>query len=236
MADHPLDRPDWHALQSRQAQFSVGGSLAKRYVADVSIFAAARDDRPESHAAFRELIPADGTVIHLRTGEGPLPAGTHAEKTAPAVQMVATEMRAGGGTAPIEPLGEADAAEMLALATLTRPGPFFENTHRLGSFWGIRQHGRLVAMAGERMKLDGFTELSGVCTHPDFRGRGYAAALSRVVCDAILRRGETPFLHAYAANTVAIDLYRSLGFAVRAPFVVTVLSRARNDRDAEGRR
>ncbi|HZW15484.1 MAG TPA: GNAT family N-acetyltransferase, partial [Brevundimonas sp.] len=122
-----------------------------------------------------------------------------------------------------EPLGESDAAEMLALATLTVPGPFFEKTHRLGDFVGVKVDGRLIAMAGERMKPEGFTEVSGVCTHPDHRGRGYAGALMRVVTGRILERGEQAFLHAYAVNTAAIALYATLGFRVRAPVTYTVL-------------
>jgi predicted GNAT family acetyltransferase len=89
----------------------------------------------------------------------------------------------------------------------------------------VRENGRLVAMAGERMKLDGFTEVSGVCTHPDVRGRGYAGLLSRTVATQILKRGETPFLHAFASNTAAIGLYETLGFVLRCHVVVTVLRR-----------
>ncbi|MEI9852841.1 MAG: GNAT family N-acetyltransferase [Sphingomonas sp.] len=123
------------------------------------------------------------------------------------------------------PLGDADAPEMLALATLTEPGPFHAHTHSLGDFVGIRVGGRLAAMAGERMKLPGFTEVSAVCTHPDFRGRGYAGALMRVVIGGILARGETPILHSYATNRHAIALYESLGFRTRAELVFTVLAR-----------
>jgi hypothetical protein len=81
-------------------------------------------------------------------------------------------------------------------------------------------------MAGERMKPDGFTEVSGVCTHPDHRGRGYAGALMRLVARRILDRGETPFLHAYASNTGAIALYETLGFTLRREVLMTRLSRA----------
>jgi predicted GNAT family acetyltransferase len=114
---------------------------------------------------------------------------------------------------------------MFDLATLTKPGPYFARTHRLGDFVGVKQDGRLIAMAGERMKPDGFTEVSGVCTHPDARGRGYAGALMRVVVAKILARGETPFLHVYAANTGAIGLYETLGFALRREVTMTVLTR-----------
>lgn len=137
--------------------------------------------------------------------------------------MVARSLNAGGETVAFQPLGETDAAEMLALATLTVPGPFFEKTHRLGDFVGVKQDGRLIAMAGERMRPAGFTEVSGVCTHPDHRGHGYASALMRVVTQRILERGEQAFLHAYAANTATIALYESLGFSVRAPVTYTVL-------------
>ncbi len=122
-------------------------------------------------------------------------------------------------------LDEGDAADMRALSLLTRPGPFGPLTHRLGRFVGVRDHGQLVAMAGERMRLPGFTEVSGVCTHPDFRGRGLAGALMRIVMQAMLDRGETPFLHAYAAHDRTIALYETLGFAVRARLPMTVLVR-----------
>ena len=115
---------------------------------------------------------------------------------------------------------EADAPEMLALATLTKPGPFFDKTHRLGDFIGVKRDGRLIAMAGERMKPAGFTEVSGVCTHPDFRGQGLAGGLMRIVTERILARGEQALLHAYADNTGAIALYETLGFSIRSPVSV----------------
>lgn len=121
-------------------------------------------------------------------------------------------------------LGDPDAPEMLALATLTEPGPFFANTHRLGGFIGIREGSRLVAMAGERMKLPGYTEVSGVCTHPDFRGRGYAGRLMRIVAARIIAQGDRPFLHAYADNQGAIALYETLGFRPRSEMTVRFLA------------
>jgi predicted GNAT family acetyltransferase len=125
----------------------------------------------------------------------------------------------------IVPLTEADAPQMLALATLTEPGPFFARTHQLGDFVGVKEGDRLMAMAGERMKPTGFTEVSGVCTQPEARGRGYAGALTRAVVENILARGEQPFLHVYAHNTGAIALYEALGFALRREMSMTVLTR-----------
>ena len=109
-------------------------------------------------------------------------------------QMVA-ETIAPVGAGGFRAVDDEDAPEMRALAALTKPGPFGSLTHRLGGFIGVKREGRLVAMAGERMRLDGFTEVSGVCTHPDHRGRGYAGALMRTVASRMLARGETPFLH-----------------------------------------
>jgi predicted GNAT family acetyltransferase len=123
-------------------------------------------------------------------------------------------------------LADADAPAMLALATLTVPGPFFSETHRFGGFIGVKQDGVLVAMAGERMRVPGATEVSGVCTHPAHRGRGHANALIRAVAGRILARGEVPFLHVYATNTPAIALYQSLGFTLNRVVTMTAYRRA----------
>ena len=154
---------------------------------------------------------------------GPLPPGCVSRSDAPCHQMVLEHLHAPPSTHDFVPLTEADAPEMRALAELTRPGPFFSRTHQLGDFVGVKIDGRLVAMSGERMKVPGFTEVSAVCTHPDFRGRGYAGALMSHVASKILARGETPFLHSYAANTGAIALYEALGFRFRAAVTMRVL-------------
>ena len=110
---------------------------------------------------------------------------------------------------------------MLALAEVTKPGPFLPRTHELGAFYGVRIGGRLIAMAGERLKLPGYTEITAVCTHEDFRGMGLAAALIARVADGIQARGETPFLHVFSHNASAIAVYRRLGMTFRRAFAVT---------------
>ena len=220
---HPLDRPVWSALTGRQASLALGDARALRFDPAYALFAAAADASPESLAALGGLNTSANGLGMIEAVDPPLPPGAVVRSKAAGVQMVAAALTGGGRPVAFEPLGEADAAAMLALATLTVPGPFFERTHRLGDFVGVKVDGRLVAMAGERMKPEGFTEVSGVCTRPDHRGRGYAGALMRVVTQRILERGEQAFLHAYAANMGAIALYETLGFRVRTPVTYTVL-------------
>ena len=223
---HPLDRPVWSALTSRQAALALGGDHALRFDPAYALFGAAANASPESLQALADLnIFPDGMGL-VETGDTVLPPGARVRSQAACVQMIASSLTAGGRDIAFEPLGEADAADMLALATLTVPGPFFGKTHQLGDFIGVKQDGMLVAMAGERMRPSGFTEVSGVCTHPDHRGHGYASALMRVVTQRILERGEQAFLHVYAAHTATIALYETLGFSVRSPITYTVLDAA----------
>lgn len=224
---HPLDRPVWSALTSeRQAPLAVGAGGALRLAPSYGVFAASMDQSPQGVAAIAALDQPEGMLATVEADPTPVPPGLRVLKEAVLSQMVLVELTpAKARDIAIEPLTEADAPAMLALATLTEPGPFFERTHRLGDFFGVKQDGRLLAMAGERLKPDGFTEVSGVCAHPDARGRGYAGALMRAVIERILARGETAFLHSYADNAGAIALYHSLGFAIRAPMQMRMLTR-----------
>lgn len=229
---HPLDRPVWSALNGPLASLAIrreqGEGAAVRLDPDIGVFVAAADGSPDSRglltALSREypgagLVEPEGTPI-----EAVLPDVLVVSR-APCVQMTASALTLGQASdLDILTLGGADAEEMLALAALTKPGPFRKGTLRLGGFIGVRREGRLVAMAGERMKVDGFTELSGVCTHPDFRGQGLAGVLSRAVVSRILARGEQAFLHAYAEHTATVAFYEGLGFTIRARMTYTVLA------------
>ena len=226
MTMHPLDRPIWHALNGRLRKFSTGNDRARRMIPEAGFFAAIEDDSEENLQALGQLIKASGPVILLQAAGVPLPSGTTTRMQFEGVQMVARSITPLEPAHPIAKLAAGDAPEMLALATLTEPGPFFSRTHELGNFWGIRHEGRLVAMAGERMQLEGFTEVSGVCTHPDHRGKGYAGLLSRLVATQIQQRSETPFLHATSTNTSAIALYQKLGFEKRLDVNICVLESA----------
>lgn len=221
----PLDRPIWTALTTRQAEFGEGGSLALRYAADVEPFACAADDSTEALDALAALIAADDPALLIQATPSPLPRGTRVLSEREGVQMIAEQSIEGTKPADAVPLGDGDSTEMIALAELTRPGPFRARTHQLGQFWGMHREGRLVAMAGERMKMPGVTELSGVCVHPDWRGHGFARDLSAFVSNAIQQRGETPILHAYADNAAAVGLYEQLGFRLRSAMHVQLIAR-----------
>jgi predicted GNAT family acetyltransferase len=221
-----LDRPIWAALSTRHLALSVGGALARRYLPEVNLFASACDDSPAALSALTELVQAGERVYLLQVPEIIVPAGLATTRAAKGVQMVATRrMETATADDEVLELTDADATDMLALAQLTEPGPFLPRTHTMGVFRGIRIGGRLAAMAGERFRFPGHTEVSGVCTHPDFRGRGLARRLSAAVAARIEARGERPFLHAWKSNRPAIALYESLGFEIRAEVDVKALER-----------
>jgi predicted GNAT family acetyltransferase len=223
--EHPLERPVWSALATRQSALAVAQGGARRFAPDFGMFAAVDDAGPETLEALGALVRGHGDVAIVEPEPPPAVPATSVVSVARCWQMVA-----GRPLTPPEPpfeilpLTDADGPEMLALATLTRPGPFFRRTHQLGEFIGVKQHGRLIAMAGERMRPLGHTEVSGVCTHPEHRGRGYGGALLGLVVARIQARGETPFLHVYADNKGAIALYEQLGFSFSRELVMTVLT------------
>ena len=222
---HILDRPVWNALNTRHSALALGDGPAKRYVPSIHPFASSRDKSPESLQGLAEIATPGETLILLQADEFVPPPGFAVTATAFGVQMVAERHIPCFEDDRIVPLGEADAPAMMELATLTKPGPFTLKALSLGDFWGIKENGGLVAMAGERLKQDGFTELSGVATHPAVRGRGLGRLLSLYVAGKIFAKGDQPFLHAYAANTAAIDLYESIGFKRRTRMNIAVIER-----------
>jgi ribosomal protein S18 acetylase RimI-like enzyme len=216
---HPLDNIIWNALTTRHAQFAEGHGMARRFQPEVNVlsaFESANDEGYDSLAALLGIGGASG--IFLDAPYQPR-AGWEWLAGAPLLQMVYQNEHAAPPHAKSNvefvPLGASDAREMLELTSVTKPGPFGPRTHELGTYLGIRLEGRLAAMAGERLKVPGYTEVSAVCTHPDFLGRGYATLLIREIMYRILERGEIPLLHVREDNTRAIELYKRLGFRIR---------------------
>jgi len=225
---HPLDRPVAASLWGPHAELADGADNARRYRHPVNLFAACRDDAdPACHAELAALFAPGEAAYLLQVPAPPRPAGFAVEREAVGVQMLGPNPASQRPSPSIEftALDASDAVDMLELATLTEPGPFLSQTWRMGQFFGVREQGRLLAMAGERMRPAGWTEVSGVCVHPEARGRGLARALSAAVLDAIAARGERAFLHAWRSNIAAIRLYESLGFTQRAEVQVSVLRR-----------
>jgi GNAT superfamily N-acetyltransferase len=222
---HILDRPVWSALATRHAALAEGGALARRYQPSIVPFAAARDGSPEALAALAALAAPGESLLLLQADAIHVPPGLIATTEAPGVQMLLRRPPAKIADERIERLTEADAPDMLALATLTRPGPFTLRAQALGEFWGVKADGRLVAMAGERMRQEGFCEISGVCVHPEFQGRGLGRLLSVFMTHRVLERGETPYLHVWASNAAARALYAAIGYELRTMMHVAVLAR-----------
>lgn len=223
--DRLLDNPVWSCLSRRHARFASGGTLARRYHVDISPISGLAGEARE-HVAALETIAGVGDDIALLGLSVEFGASWEMLYESCLTQMIRRE------ASPLrEPevdvvsLDERDVPEMLALVELTKPGPFRQRTIALGNFIGIRDQGRLVAMAGERMWIDHLREVSAVCTHPDAQGRGYARALISKVVNRMLRAGETPFLHVESKNLRAIEVYRALGFATRVEFSLLVAKR-----------
>jgi ribosomal protein S18 acetylase RimI-like enzyme len=211
---HGLDNPIWSALTTFHASFAEGDELAKRYPPEVTTLAAMREPTREAYESLAKTLQRAGTGLVLDQPPE-IPSGWIMMHSSQIAQMVCEKPDITGEDFPAEKLTPADAAQMLALAELTKPGPFGMRTHELGEYLGIREGTRLAAMAGERMHLPGYHEVSAVCTHPDFQGRRYARELMGILMRKIVRSGETPFLHVRQENANAIRLYEKLGFRMR---------------------
>ncbi len=226
MTTDALNNPIWSALTSAQSHFAIGGPLAKRYPAEVAPFVATPEPSAAAARALAELV-APGEIVNIVSVTPKLDTGWELLATGNIAQMVwrpdAPVPEA--DTNDISPLTDADASDMLALTSLVFPGYFRRRTPEMGEYFGLRQDGRFAAMAGERMKLHGLSEISAVCTHPDFTGRGFAARLINLLVTKQLKRGITPFLHVNETNTRARSLYTRLGFADRTLLPLWLLKR-----------
>src|SRR5580700_5715549 len=210
---HPLDNVIWQALTTRQQQFAEGDNRARRFMREVTLLGALVEDTHEGYSDFARVVGTGGTgALFLDEPYQPR-AGWEYVAGAPLLQMVfenrENERNSAGGrdsraeivaenspenSAEIVELGVQDSPEMIELTSLTKPGPFGTRTHELGTYLGIRREGKLVAMAGERLKVPRHTEVSAVCTHPDHTGNGYARVLMTEILRRIRDRGEMAFL------------------------------------------
>jgi ribosomal protein S18 acetylase RimI-like enzyme len=220
-----LDNIVWHTLNGAHAPFSAGSSTARRYAAGFTpIVGFADNERPDFAALGAHCPP--GEHFYCGGWSGPVPSGWQLHEDAAMVQMVwdaPPPQDPTGVDAVLLNAGHADA--MVELVALTNPGPFGPRTFELGEYYGVLEGDRLVAMAGERMRADRLHEISAVCTHPDYRGRGLARALMEKLLRRQLQRGELPFLHVMVANHGARHLYSAMGFRLHQELRVRVVSR-----------
>ncbi len=223
---HILDRPVFTALGSSHAHLAETQGGARRYPPSIIPFAAVGDDDPQSYADLAELTREADQFFIVQAGPISLPPELAATFSAPVSQMIADRHMPQIDDPRIQPLTAADAAEMFALAEVTKPGPFTHRAQALGEFFGVKENGRLIAMAGVRFKHPGLHEVSGVCTQPDVRGQGLGRLMMEYKCGQIFARGDQPFLHTYSDNARAIAIYEKLGFKVRSPMTVTAFRRA----------
>ncbi|WP_263358184.1 GNAT family N-acetyltransferase [Acidicapsa ligni] len=225
---HPLDQPIWNALRTEHHSVALGNHLAQRYPAAIGPLSGIANQDHDSYEALRTLAGPGGVVALFLEEEPIVPPGWKMIRGGHLNQMIlqpdaslnwteSTELEG------IRQLNPGDVPAMVELATLTEPGPFAERTIELGNFFGFFEDGRLLAMAGQRMHLPDYVEVSAVCTHPDGRRRGLARILMIKAMQDILQRGKTPFLHAFSTNSDAIRVYRDLGFTLRQTFNLSVL-------------
>jgi predicted GNAT family acetyltransferase len=225
---HPLDNVIWQALNTRQAQFAQSSRRARKFVPEISPLSAFEEPSAESYASLATLVDHSGTTAVFLDDPYERRPGWEFMAGAALLQMVCenSASRVWSNGHYIVKLGSLDSPEMLQLTALTKPGPFGTRTHELGTYVGIRDAGKLVAMAGERLKVPGHTEISAVCTHPEHTGNSYARILMSEVIQRIRQRGETPFLHVRQDNVRAISVYESLGFRKRKLLHFAVLRRS----------
>ena len=219
-----LDNAVWHSLVHAHQEFAEREGQAARYDPDVSIFGAWATTPRRGWRDLASVVGSSGIAVLVPRRDAAAPGGLDPASTAAAAtRWCCASSRRSTRRPASAPLGPDDVGEMLALVELTQPGPFAVRTIELGGYVGVFDGDRLVAMAGQRLAPPGFREVSAVCTHPDFRGRGLAAGLSALVARGILERGERPFLHHASDNDAARRVYEALGFEFRRQVVFAAL-------------
>jgi ribosomal protein S18 acetylase RimI-like enzyme len=237
---HPLDNVIWQALTTRQIHCAESCGDARRFLREITLLSAFQEPSDKGYDSLAKLVGPGGTGALFLEEPYTTRPGWELIAGPPLLQMIFEN-----GNMPTQPdtsrstaatileLGQRDSPEMVELATLTKPGPFGTRTHELGTYLGIRRRvsdrvsekEKLIAMAGERLKVPGHTEVSAVCTHPDHTGQGFAAILMTEVMRRIIARSETPFLHVREDNLRAIELYHRLGFRTRRRSHLALLRR-----------
>ncbi len=222
----PPDNPVWQALSSRQAHFNIGSNFLRFFPADVSPFVAMQHWDERDLPLLMQHLPANRSFSVMIARPVQLPDNLEIVFTCPLFQMCCIKLLPSFNPAlNIHTLGYEDVNLMLELTNKTKPGPFLERTIEMGRYYGVFDNGVLVSMAGERLRLDGFTEISAICTDPEHLGKGYASVLTSQVAQTILAEGNIPFLHVKTDNVRAIEVYRRVGFEIRTEVYFAIFRR-----------
>lgn len=213
---HPLDNPVWQALTTADSRFNLGNTVVGYFAADVCPFAALPDWSEANQKLLYEQLPPNRSwsVMIKETVEF---TGIWETKFSTTLHQMVCEKLIPFTSKEVvcKPLSEEHVPAMLKLTALTKPGPFYERTIDFGNYYGIFDEEELVAMAGERLHLNDYTEISAVCTDPDYTGKGYGAILVSHIAQQIIAAGRQPFLHVKWDNQRAIKMYERIGFSFR---------------------
>ncbi len=210
------DNPIWHALSTLHRDFNEGDDRLKYFYPEISPFVAMADWDEADKEYLVEQLPPDRNFFYINAQSLDLPDRCKRGFTIKLFQLVCRkQLPFHQSGIQIRSLGKADIPQMIELTALTKPGPFNQRTIEFGNYIGVFEGKRLAAMAGERLRFPGYTEVSAICTHPDYSGRRYSAALLSQATARIVSEGQTPFLHVRNDNTRAIDLYEQAGYEIR---------------------
>jgi predicted GNAT family acetyltransferase len=224
--EHVLNNPAWHALATNNSNLAHGNEHVKYFAKEVSPFFGLEVNSAENFQVLYDIVPHNGSVLFVTTSQTAIPTQWKMSRFISGIQMVHRDKAISADTqTELVTLTDEHIPQMLALTALTNPGPFAERTIDFGHYQGIFDGDKLVAMAGQRLHPDNYAEISAVCTHPDYLGRGYARQLLLQQVQRIKANGETAFLHVRDDNERAINVYKSLGFETRTAIYFYVLTK-----------